>query len=247
MFVSFILLVAAMQSGTPFDSIELPESTTQILLVETYSWQGSTGELQRFSKSRRGWIPVGEKVPVVLGRSGLAWGRGLQQETSEGPQKKEGDGKAPSGIFSLGTAFGYPVEPPAGLKLPYRQATAEDFYVDDPNSSEYNRWVRVQPGSSASWKSAEAMKRDDGLYELGIVVKQNESPVIKGRGSAVFLHIWRAPGATTAGCTAMSKENLLTLMRWLDPKQNPLLIQVPRSEFENIKFVVEKHAGGKDE
>lgn len=247
MFVSFIFLVAAMQPSALLDSVELPENTTQIMLVETDSWQSSTGELRTFSKSHQGWVPVGKEVPVTLGRNGLAWGRGLHRKAAQGPQKKEGDGKAPAGIFSLGTAFGYAVEPPAAVKLPYRQATAEDFYVDDPNSSEYNHWVRVRSGSSASWKSAEAMKRDDELYELGVVVEQNESPVIRGRGSAVFIHIWRGPGAATAGCTAMSKENLLALMRWLDPKHNPLLIQVPRSEIKNIKFVVEKQTGGKNE
>lgn len=240
MIIAPIFFFAAMQVPQAFTTMKLPQSTTQIVLVETESWDSPTGELQRFSKSRGKWVPIGEQIPVAIGRNGLAWGRGLQQQTTEEPQKKEGDSKAPAGAFGFGSSFGYGSEPPVGLKLPYRRATEHDFYVDDANAAEYNTWVTITPGSAVSWKSAESMKRNDGLYELGIVVRQNESPVVPARGSAVFLHIWRAPGAPTAGCTAMSKKNLLDVMMWLDPKQNPLLIQVPRSEITHIKLATAK-------
>ena len=74
------------------------------------------------------------------------------------------------------------------------------------------------------------MKRNDGLYEYGIVINHNTSPIIAGNGSAIFFHIWRSATSPTLGCTSMSKENLLVLMRWLDKGKHPLLIQVPEAE-----------------
>jgi L,D-peptidoglycan transpeptidase YkuD (ErfK/YbiS/YcfS/YnhG family) len=149
----------------------------------------------------------------------------------------EGDGRAPAGIFSFGTAFGYAQEAPTGCKLPYHPATDRDYFVDDPESPQYNQWVTLSSDVSDSqrpWKSAERMRRDDYLYKLGIVVQENTNPAVKGRGSAIFLHIWRAPGLPTVGCTAMEEENLLKLVRWLDPAKNPLLIQAPDDGMNKI-------------
>ena len=62
------------------------------------------------------------------------------------------------------------------------------------------------------------------------------SPVVKGRGSAVFLHIWRAQDSSTSGCTAMSEQNIQDVITWLDPKLNPILVQSPRGELLKLKF-----------
>ena len=71
------------------------------------------------------------------------------------------------------------------------------------------------------------MKRDDDLYELGIVVEHNMHPFQKGRGSAIFLHVWRRADQPTAGCTAMSRADMLRLLQWLDPSGKPFLLQLP--------------------
>lgn len=232
--IVFLLMTDA-QVPSSFESIGLPQNIKQIVLVTTGSWESHEGELRRFSRTKSGWEPVGDKIPVSLGRNGIAWGKGLQSEVSNAPLKREGDGKAVAGIFNFGAAFGYAPHPPDGVKLQYRQATSSDFYVDDVNSPQYNQWASWNSSSAAPWKSAERMRRDDLLYEFGIVVRQNESPVVPGKGSAVFFHVWRQPGAPTSGCTAMARNDLLVLMRWLDPGQNPLLIQVPESELNNLK------------
>jgi L,D-peptidoglycan transpeptidase YkuD (ErfK/YbiS/YcfS/YnhG family) len=86
-------------------------------------------------------------------------------------KKREGDGKSPSGIFPLGIAFGY--DPSVVTKMPYRQATDDDFWVDDVNSEDYNKWVKGQP-NAASW---EKMKRDDDQYKHGVVIEYNMHPI----------------------------------------------------------------------
>jgi len=68
------------------------------------------------------------------------------------------------------------------------------------------------------------MRRDDELYQLGVVVGYNTDPVVAGRGSAVFLHVWRGPGTSTAGCVAMNQADLEQIVAWLDPAKNPRII-----------------------
>ena len=138
-------------------------------------------------------------------------------------KKREGDGKSPSGIFPLGIAFGY--DPSVVTKMPYRQATDDDFWVDDVNSEDYNKWVKGKP-NAASW---EKMKRDDDQYKYGVVIEYNMHPIIKGKGSAIFLHVWKG-GESTVGCVSMPEEMVLKILGWLDTAKKPLIIMGTESE-----------------
>jgi L,D-peptidoglycan transpeptidase YkuD (ErfK/YbiS/YcfS/YnhG family) len=142
--------------------------------------------------------------------------------------KKEGDGKSPSGVFPLGIAFGY--DPSVVTKMPYRQATEDDFWVDDVYSEDYNKWVKGEP-RAASW---EKMRRDDNQYKYGVVIEYNMHPIEKGKGSAVFLHVWKDAGATL-GCVSMSEEMVLKILGWLDPAKKPLIIMGTESELRAMK------------
>ena len=237
--VFLILLPGCNESSLLTPSFPLPKHSFQILLVSTDSWEASTGSLQRYEREQnsKGWKKAGDPISVSVGRSGLGWGRGLHTIPPDhsGPVKKEGDGKAPAGIFSLGCAFGYAPEPPPGVKIPYRQTTVSDYFVDDVSSPDYNRWIHL-PGeitlAKDRWKSFEKMRRDDLLYEFGAVINHNTTPTEPGAGSAIFLHVWKAPGSPTAGCTAMSRENMIKLLTWLDPDKHPLLVQIPQNEIK---------------
>lgn len=240
-----VMLIVFCSIGTVFSTattlnLQLPQDTRQVLLVTTSAWNIHTGTLQLFARQQNEWLAVGSKIPVTVGRNGLGWGLGLHSNNQiRGIKKREGDGRAPAGIFRLGPAFGYHAQSPCTAnKFPYRQATDRDYYVDDSMSADYNKWVTIaahQPNNPKHfWKSCERMKRDDNLYEYGIVVHHNHNAVA-GAGSAIFIHIWRRPGAPTSGCTAMSKSDLLTLLQWLDATCNPLLIQIPISKLANIR------------
>jgi L,D-peptidoglycan transpeptidase YkuD (ErfK/YbiS/YcfS/YnhG family) len=142
--------------------------------------------------------------------------------------KREGDGKSPSGIFPLGIAFGY--DPSVVTKMPYRQATEDDFWVDDVNSEDYNKWVRGTPNAT-SW---EKMKRNDDQYKYGVVIEYNMSPIVKGKGSAIFLHVWKDRGPTL-GCVSMPEEMVLKILGWLDPAKKPLIIMGTESELRAMR------------
>jgi L,D-peptidoglycan transpeptidase YkuD (ErfK/YbiS/YcfS/YnhG family) len=211
----------------------------QLVLVVSDSWQADSAHLQCYARTTAGqpWRGVGQGVPVSIGRSGLAWGRGLHGDPPlAGPVKREGDGKAPAGVFELSRAFGYaaPQQEIQGVKLPYLHLTADLVGVDDAKSKYYNQIVRPDEVPSKDWDSAETMRRDDGLYEWGVAVNHNTSPALPGAGSCIFLHVWRGPGKPTAGCTAMSKEDMVRLLGWLDPQSKPLLVQLPQEAYRRL-------------
>ena len=219
---------------------QLPEKTQQAIVVLSKSWSSSDGQLQRYEKSQGKWQPIGQAFAVKLGRNGLAWGRGLHSLEGLSSFKQEGDGKAPAGVFKLGSSFGYSAEALSGQRYPYKQATERDYYIDDVNSPDYNRWVHIDSDVSntpkAYWQSFERMRRDDGLYALGLEVEHNKSPIEKMAGSAIFMHIWKDKTTSTSGCTAMDKGNLISLLKWLDADKQPLLVQVPVDRLNSIKL-----------
>jgi D-alanyl-D-alanine dipeptidase len=221
-------------------------NSRQLVVVTTDGWDTVDGVLRRYERAKTAgqWRPVGDSVPVVVGRNGMAWGRGLQGEppvagndSSSGapPVKKEGDGRSPAGIFSLSSAFGYAPRDQAGvLKLPYEQAVKTLECVDDSQSTHYNRVLDRNGVSNPDWKSSEQMLRDDDLYRWGVIVDYNAKGEA-GCGSCIFMHIWEGPGKGTAGCTAMEAARIEEILRWLDVKKRPALAQLPRAEFERLR------------
>lgn len=210
----------------------------QLLLVIAPDWASGFAQLQRFERDSRGgdWQPVGAAIAVSLGRSGLAWGRGLHTQLgSAGSEKREGDGCAPAGIFAITALFGYaaPDSPFArGAKLPYLYATPDLKAIDDPVSKYYNQIVDQSSVAQPDWASCEDMRRSDPRYAVGAVVAHNSEPPLAGAGSCIFLHVWEGAGLPTAGCTAMSLADMTALAGWLDSAAAPLLVQLPQAEYE---------------
>jgi D-alanyl-D-alanine dipeptidase len=222
--------------------------STQMIVVTTADWNAVDGQLQRYERgdTHEGWRAVGEPIPIVVGKNGMGWGIGLGGKNGPGvrrgsdPIKKEGDGKSPAGVFALGTAFGDAPQALPGLKLPYLELTPSIECVDDPHSKFYNR-VLDRNTVAPDWHSSEHMRNVGEAYRWGIVVghnggaaQSNDRPPIPGGGSCVFLHIWSGPGHGTAGCTAMAQSNLETLLLWLDPKREPILVQLPAAEYARM-------------
>lgn len=213
-------------------------ASLQSVVVTTENWSSPRASLQRFERkdASSSWKPAGKRMKAVVGRSGLGWGSGLHVSVSDGsPVKREGDGKAPAGIFKLGAAFGYaPGVQVSWIRIPYRQSLSGDRCVDDVSSPLYNSIVDTDKVQKV-WKSDEEMLRKDNLYRLGIFIEHNTNPVKAGSGSCIFFHIWKREGEGTSGCTAVSQENMEELLRWLDPAALPILIQLPRKEYGRLK------------
>lgn len=182
------------------------------------------------------WNARGPGIAVVVGKNGLGQGRGLVHlDFKSAPKKQEGDDRAPAGIFRLSSAFGYaPAHSAAWVKLPYLALSKQVEGIDDPKSGFYNKLVDRSKVVKIDWRSSEQMRRADHLYKWGIVVDHNPA-AIRGAGSCIFLHIWKSPGAATAGCTAMPESDLVRLIGWLDPARRPILVQMPRAAYRALR------------
>jgi zinc D-Ala-D-Ala dipeptidase len=205
----------------------------QALVVTTPSWSGVQGTAQRYERDSGGhWSKVGAAFPVVVGKTGLGWGRGLEgSEALPGPEKREGDERAPAGVFPLTRAFGYAAA--AATHMPYTQLTDSVECVDDPKSAHYNSLVDSAK-TAKDWDSTEHMHRSDELYRLGVFVAHN-TPAAAGAGSCIFLHIWSGPDQGTVGCTAMQRSDIEMLLAWLDPKKSPVLMQMPAAQYAQYR------------
>src|SRR3954469_9052152 len=158
----------------------VPISSGQLLLVRSSSRWAANGTLQRYERDAgSSWRPVGAAVPVNVGRSGMGWGRGLHANSAVGPQKREGDGRSPAGVFRLTQAFGAADALPAESRgFPYLHSLATSYCVEDTRSLYYNQIVDSSQVTASSWEQWSELLRQDGLFNWGVVVQQN-APDIK--------------------------------------------------------------------
>lgn len=175
----------------------------QLLLVAS---DGSSCKLYAYERSKDGiWTKV-------LGTRGHVGKNGVTDS------KKEGDKKTPAGIFSLGFAFGHDSDPTTNYS--YRSIKSDSYWVDDPASAYYNQWVDGE--EDKDWDSAEALGHIKTEYALAVLIEYNYgSRMVPGKGSAIFLHV---DDGTTAGCIAIPKDDLKTLLKWLDKDKDPHII-----------------------
>ncbi len=201
-------------------------SGEQVVLVVSKSFHFSKALLDCYEDGKK----VFDTIEVNIGENGLGWGLGIVELTknSSDPLKREGDKKAPAGIFNLTNIFGY--EKKKNFKLDYLYASKTLICVDDIDSKQYNTIIQMPV---AMPKSFELMRRDDHQYELGIVVAHNSSGT-PSRGSCIFLHAERSKGVATSGCTSMRLEQLKKIASWLDKSKKPILIQIPKSSSKEI-------------
>jgi L,D-peptidoglycan transpeptidase YkuD (ErfK/YbiS/YcfS/YnhG family) len=236
---SFVVILAVLSFATIASAAEkLPlAEAEQALVVVTKDWNAVPGTMVRYERKNTSskWKRVGAVIPIVVGRNGLGWGRGLNDAVSVlGPVKKEGDGKSPAGVFELGSAFGL-AETIKGIKLPYQHLTSGIECVDDVKSEHYNTIVDRGQTGKVDWNSSEKMQSVGECYRLGVVVQHNADPREPGGGSCVFLHIWKSPTTPTSGCTAMERFQMEKLIVWLDPAKRPVLVQLPEAEYKELE------------
>lgn len=211
----------------------------QMVLVTVPGWNTIEGTLHTYQRDHGGaWQEVGAARPVVIGKSGAAWGIGLSPAQHDGPQKHEGDGRSPAGVFRIGTAFGYAAH--ADTAMPYRALTATDYCMDVSGTPLYNRIAdTAKVGAAALKGSSEPMRRDlhfhgDQAYRIGFVIEHNPDGVARG-GSCIFAHLWSSPTTGTTGCTAMTPDTMQGLLAWLKPQAHPVFVLLPQDEYARLR------------
>ncbi len=145
----------------------------------------------------------GRDMPCFIGKAGAI----VEAD------KREGDGKTPRGRYALRTLLLRPDRNPAPeTALPWRWLRVDDGWSDAAADPAYNR-----PVTHPHAYSAEHLWRDDGLYDLIIVLGHNDHPPVAGMGSAIFLHCRPELGSATQGCIAIAKSDLWSLIASAQP------------------------------
>ena len=181
-----------------------PNTEEDVLIVQADS-----------AETSRGWATLGaRRWRCTVGEGGVR------------EDKVEGDAATPAGEYPLRRIYfrnDRLVLPK--VRLPARPISEHDGWCDDPRSPTYNRLVHVPN----DW-SAEKMWREDGLYDLVVVVGYNDDPPEGEWGSAIFLHVAREDYAPTRGCVAFSQADLLELVPLIGPQTRLRVLATPASE-----------------
>ena len=131
--------------------------------------------------------------PATVGRGGIT------------ADKREGDGATPAGIHRI-VGMLYRPDRIARIELPKWAVPIRpfDLWCDDSDHEDYNQMV-----AAPFTASHEMLRRADPMYDLVLITDWSWPEAQPGRGSAIFLHSWRRPGAPTAGCVAFRRHHLI--------------------------------------
>ena len=207
----------------------------QLVIVMADKINSKGGKLYFYKRNNRDkWISCMQAIDVMLGTKGMGYCSDLSGIFAHQlPEKKEGDLKSPAGLFYIHEAFAYyPVKTGIALKI-LNQGTV---CVDDTGSSFYGK-LSSDSLLKRDWHSGEKM-RQIRQYEYGFIIDQNMLGNRLAGGSCIFVHIWSGVGKTTAGCTAMSKQNLLRVLALLDIKKIPVILQLPLESYKKAAAIL---------
>ena len=123
-------------------------------------------------------------------------------------KEKEGDNITPKGIFKI-TKIYYRSDKIRNIATPIKKIKIKKNmgWCDDANSIHYNKQIKLP-----SKFSHEKLYRKDSLYDLFLVLGYNTNPIVKNKGSAIFLHITKDSYKKTKGCIALKKGDLIHLI-----------------------------------
>ncbi len=200
----------------------------QLVIVTVNHPKSSQATMQLLARPtlHSDWRYVGKPFSVVIGKNGST------------KNKKEGDNKTPEGLFTIYSAFGISKMGRKLTKMPYRIITPNIVCVDDKNSQFYNQIVNKKRILKSDWRSGERMFNYKKAYRFGLRIGNNMRPIVSGKGSCVFMHVWKSKIHPTAGCIAMSKRHIKQLLKWLNPESHPFVLIKKRSTSAQVaKFI----------
>jgi len=199
-------------SGSPVDHLVGVGDATQVVSVIASGYGTTYATVTAYQKTSSGWRTAFGPWSARIGRNGFA----------PSGQKREGDGRTPTGSFGFSFFFG--VDPaPSGLRYEWRHAATYDVWDDDPSSPRYNEWVDTRYADAGV--DPEPMHQVPA-YDAAAVIAYNTART-PGLGSAIFFHT--SHDSATAGCVSVPYDEVVALLRWLDPRHSPRIIMGTRS------------------
>jgi L,D-peptidoglycan transpeptidase YkuD (ErfK/YbiS/YcfS/YnhG family) len=169
-----------------------------------------------FEACSDGRFLIGERaVRCAFGRGGALPAR----------DKREGDGATPLGTWPIRRLLYRPDRGLPHTALEAAPIQPDDGWCDDPGDTAYNRPVRLPYPASA-----EAMWRDDHLYDLVLVLGHNDDPPVAPMGSAIFLHLAKPDYAPTEGCVAVARADMEALLGEVRPGDRLRIVAAPEQD-----------------
>ena len=179
----------------------------QAIVVTADTYGLSTASLTAYERQAGRWQPVMGPWTARIGNNGFA----------PPGEKVEGDGRTPSGVYGFEFFFG--VAPDPGVRFEYRQVPDDTIIWDeDPESPTYNLWIDLDDYGGGN--EPEGMYQPVA-YRHGAVIAYNTDRT-PGLGSGIFLHA--STDEPTAGCVSLPLDQLVAILRWLDPAQTPRIL-----------------------
>jgi L,D-peptidoglycan transpeptidase YkuD (ErfK/YbiS/YcfS/YnhG family) len=188
----------------------------QVIVVDAPNAASTTATLFTFENDGTGWHQVFAPMPAVDGVNGWV----------PGPERHEGDGATPEGMYAIGSTM-YGTEPNPGTLFPYHQLVCGDWWDEDSASATYNTFQHVTCGSTPSFAGdSEALWTEGNAYPSMAVIDYN-TPATGPIGSGIFLHA--NIGTPTQGCVSLPYGDLVQVLRWLNPAKHPVVVMGPDS------------------
>ena len=202
------------------DQLADTDGATQMITVDSPSYASTTATLTVWQLEGGCWQSVFGPWSAHVGTAGVS------------DDKHEGDGTTPTGAFSIGATM-YGVEPNPGVSYGYHQLVCGDWWDEDPSSPEYNTFQHVACGTNPPFGGdSEALWETVPAYNYFALIDYNVDPVVPGAGSAIFLHV--DTGAPTAGCVSIPQGDLVAVLDWLKPSDDPLIVIGTDAEIRNF-------------
>jgi len=173
---------------------------SQVIVVSVPDASSRTGTVTAYQRDGSPWRVVLGPTAADLGELGVG-------------APEDDVFRTPLGTFPLGQAFGR--EPNPGTRMPYFQSTEEDWWDEDTDSPTYNRHVHAAEIDS---EDAENLYDSGPIYDYAVVIDHNPQR-IPGRSAGIFLHV--SDGEPTWGCVAIDRDQMCSLLQWLDPAASP--------------------------
>jgi L,D-peptidoglycan transpeptidase YkuD (ErfK/YbiS/YcfS/YnhG family) len=185
-------------------------TATQLMTVDATGYGSTTAAFTAWQLESGCWVPMFGPWTADIGTTGVS------------DHKQEGDGSTPTGSYAIGpTVYGVLANP--GVSYEYHQLVCGDWWDEDPSSPTYNTFQHVPCRTNPPFGgNSEALWTTVPDYEYFAVIDYNDNPVVAGAGSAIFLHV--DTGSPTAGCVSIPESDLISVLDWLSPQADPVIV-----------------------
>lgn len=197
-------------AALPVETLSVSKTASHIVLIVGHRDNKNKVTVNDYTKSSDGTWTKNWYINGIAGTNGISL------------EKSEGDKRTPEGVFNAMFAFGLKDNPNSILE--YHKITDGDYWVDDSDSTYYNKMVNIS-NVTKDWNSAENMKSASPFYNYALALDYN-AEAVPGKGSAIFIHCTKTDNdISSAGCVRIPEEYVKRLIQSVDKDTKVVIIE----------------------